>query len=100
MPAAASRLPSSLVLVGAGRMGGAMLEGWLSVGLDPAAVTVIEPAPSPEIRSLCGARGIRLDPAPDGVRPPEVLVLAVKPQTLPAAAEAVAPLVGPDTLLV
>ena len=30
-------LPASLVLVGAGKMGGAMLEGWLAVGLDPAA---------------------------------------------------------------
>jgi pyrroline-5-carboxylate reductase len=81
-------------------MGGAMLEGWLAVGLDPAAVTVIEPAPAAELEALCRTRGIRLNPAPDGVRPPEVVVLAVKPQTLPAAAAGIAPLVGPDTLLV
>ena len=98
MTSSASLLPSSLVLVGAGKMGGAMLEGWLAVGLDPAAVAVIEPAPSPEIRSLCGARGIRLNPESPG--PAEIVVLAIKPQTLPAAAPTIAPLVGPDTLLV
>ena len=47
-----SRRPFRLVLVGAGKMGGAMLEGWLAVGLDPSAVTVIEPAPAPEIAAL------------------------------------------------
>ena len=98
MTSSASLLPSSLVLVGAGKMGGAMLEGWLAVGLEPAAVAVIEPAPSPEIEALSRARGIRLNP--ENPRPSEIVVLAVKPQTLPAAAEAVAPLVGPDTLLV
>src|SRR4051794_29254258 len=97
MTSSASLPPSSLVLVGAGKMGGAMLEGWLAVGLDPAAVAVIEPAPSPEIRSLC-ARGIRLNPESPG--PAEIVVLAIKPQTLPAAAPTIAPLVGPDTLLV
>ncbi|HVL21767.1 MAG TPA: NAD(P)-binding domain-containing protein, partial [Amaricoccus sp.] len=96
MTSSASLLPSSLVLVGAGKMGGAMLEGWLAVGLNPAAVAVIEPAPSPEIRSLCAARGIRLNPESPG--PPEVLVLAIKPQTLPVAAPTIAPLVGPETL--
>src|SRR5215211_4527775 len=99
MTSSASALPSSLALVGAGKMGGAMLEGWLAVGLDPAAVAVIEPAPSPEIEALCRNRGIRLNP-PDTARPPEVMVLAIKPQTLPAAAPTVAPLVGPDTLVV
>src|SRR5687768_6952098 len=70
-------LPSSLALVGAGKMGGAMLEGWLAVGLDPSAVAVIEPAPAPEIAALCDARGIRLNP--ENPRPAEIVVLAVKP---------------------
>ncbi|HEX8165409.1 MAG TPA: pyrroline-5-carboxylate reductase [Beijerinckiaceae bacterium] len=99
MTSSVSALPSSLVLVGAGRMGGAMLEGWLSVGLDPAAVAVIDPKPSPEIETLCRARGIRLNP-PGAVEPPEVVVLAVKPQTLDAAAPGIVRLVGPGTLLV
>src|ERR687897_22582 len=93
MTSSASLLPSSLVLVGAGKMGGAMLEGWLAVGLEPAAVAVIEPAPSPEIEALSRARGIRLNP--ENPRPSEIVVLAVKPQTLPAGAEGGAPALRP-----
>ncbi len=37
-----------LALVGAGKMGGAMLEGWLALGLDPKNVVVVEPQPSSE----------------------------------------------------
>ncbi|MGA9323404.1 MAG: pyrroline-5-carboxylate reductase, partial [Xanthobacteraceae bacterium] len=33
-----------IVLAGAGKMGGALLDGWLRAGLDPAKVAVIEPA--------------------------------------------------------
>ena len=94
-----SALPSSLVLVGAGKMGGAMLEGWLAVGLDPGGVAVIDPAPSPEIEALCRSPGIRLNP-PGSIEPPEVVVLAIKPQTLDAAAPGIGRVVGPGTLLV
>lgn len=91
-------LPASVTLVGAGRMGSALLSGWLAAGLDPAGTTVIDPAPSPGIVALCEGRGIALNPP----RPPvsEALVLAVKPQGLEAAAPALAPLLGPGTLLV
>ena len=34
-----------LVLVGAGKMGGALLKGWLDRGLDAQAVVVVDPAP-------------------------------------------------------
>jgi len=95
-----SRLPSSLVLVGAGKMGGAMLEGWLAAGLQPAGVVVLEPQPSPALEALCAAREIRLNPPIAGVDPPEALVLAIKPQSLEAAAPGIAPLVGPATVLI
>ena len=42
----------TLVLVGAGKMGGAMLEGWLALGLDPAKVAILEPKPADEIEAL------------------------------------------------
>jgi pyrroline-5-carboxylate reductase len=92
-------LPSSLILVGAGKMGGAMLDGWLAVGLPPEAVAVVEPEPSDALRRLCAERAIRLNPPPGAAAPPDVLVLAIKPQTLEAAAQTVNPLVGPNTLL-
>jgi pyrroline-5-carboxylate reductase len=100
MLAAASNLPSSLVLVGAGKMGGAMLEGWLSVGLAPEALTVVEPQPSEAIASLCGSRGVTLNPERADQAPPQVAVLAIKPQMLEAASARIAELVGPDTLVV
>ena len=90
-------LPGALTLVGAGRMGGAMLAGWLAGGLDPARTVVIDPAASAELIDLCAARGIALNPA----RPAsaDALVLAMKPQGLDAAAAALAAMVGPDTLV-
>ena len=36
-------LPQSLVLIGAGKMGGAMLEGWLRIGIAPAGISLIDP---------------------------------------------------------
>ena len=44
--------PQSLVLTGAGKMGEALLRGWLAGGLAPARVTIIEPKPSPAIAAL------------------------------------------------
>jgi pyrroline-5-carboxylate reductase len=100
MPAAASTLPSSLVLVGAGKMGGAMLEGWLSVGLAPGALTVVDPQPSEAIAALCRARGVTLNPESATADRPAVVVLAIKPQMLEAASPGIAQLVGPGTLVV
>jgi pyrroline-5-carboxylate reductase len=77
-----------LALVGAGKMGGALLEGWLRLGLDPKKIIVFEPAPLPQIAALTG-RGIELNPAPTALRAANVVVIAVKPQT---AVEALAPL--------
>lgn len=94
-----SILPKSLVLVGAGRMGGAMLRGWLDLGVSAAAVTIIEPYPSSELTALCSASGATLNPTKPP-QAPDALVLAVKPQTLDAAAPQIAPLVGPRTLVV
>jgi pyrroline-5-carboxylate reductase len=100
MPAAASTLPSSLVLVGAGKMGGAMLEGWLSVGLPPGALTVVDPQPSEAAAALCRARGVTLNPESTTGDRPAVAVLAIKPQMLEAASPGIAQLVGPGTLVV
>jgi pyrroline-5-carboxylate reductase len=95
----AAALPASLVLIGAGKMGGAMLEGWLKVGLPGASVTVIDPRPSDDMTRLCAERGVLLNPA-EPAREPEVLVLATKPQMLDDAAGAVNRLLGPRTLIV
>jgi pyrroline-5-carboxylate reductase len=81
-------------------MGGALLEGWLSVGLNASSATVLDPKPTPGIEALCGRRGIALNPLVAHLRPPESVVLAIKPQSLDEAAPMVDRLIGPDTLLV
>lgn len=94
-------LPASLVLVGGGKMGGAMLDGWLQLGLSPASVTVLDPNPSPALQDLARTRRLRLaQRAEPGGSAPEVLVLAVKPQSLADAAPGLWPLVSPETLVV
>lgn len=93
-----SDIPGRVLLVGAGKMGGAMLEGWIGLGLDPAMAAVIDPGPPPEIAALIEARGIALNPLNGG--PPAVMLLAVKPQVAPEVVAKVAPLAGPNTLIV
>ncbi|MGO4386429.1 pyrroline-5-carboxylate reductase [Microvirga sp. 2YAF29] len=91
-------LPSSLILVGAGKMGGSMLEGWLKVGLNPKGVTVVDPCPSDAMMRFCSEKGIALNPA--SVSPADVLVLAVKPQMLDTAAADLNGYLGPQTLII
>jgi len=87
---ALSDLSGTIVLVGAGKMGGAMLEGWLALGLDPARVIAIEPQPAPELAALAG-RGLRLNPAPEAVRETSAIVIAIKPQVAPEVVPTLAP---------
>ena len=88
--------PARLVLVGAGKMGGAMAQGWLDAGLSASSLTILEPNPSLEIASLAD-RGIALNP--HIATPPDMLVLAVKPQSLDQVAPQIAALAGEHTLI-
>jgi pyrroline-5-carboxylate reductase len=87
----------TIALAGAGKMGGAMLTGWLAQGLDPKHVVVIEPHLSPEIKALAG---IRLNPTPKEAGEVDTLVVAVKPQSFREAGAALKAFVGPSTLVV
>lgn len=93
----ADRFEASLLLAGAGKMGGALLRAWLDRGYDPRKIDVIEPHPSPELIELEQAKGFALR-APS--RPPGILVLAIKPQTLDEAAASLASFASPNTLVV
>lgn len=84
-----------LVLLGCGRMGGAMLDGWLAAGLPPGSVTIVEPAQTPVIAAFA-ARGVRYAAAAPSSA--AAVVLAVKPQMMTAALPSVAGLAGPRTL--
>jgi pyrroline-5-carboxylate reductase len=98
MSSNAPHLPSSLILVGAGKMGGSMLEGWLKVGMKPEDVTVLDPKPSEEVMRLCQEKGISLNPADPAAA--DVLILAIKPQMLDEAAPALNGILGPQTLII
>ena len=68
-----------LMLVGCGKMGGAMLEGWLARGLAPQDIVIAEPVEAlrPKrdgMRSVASTSEI--------VETPEIVVLAVKPQSM------------------
>jgi pyrroline-5-carboxylate reductase len=87
----------SLVLLGAGKMGGAMLEGWIARGLEPSRITIIEPQPAKALKALT-RHGLNLNPKGKATTA-SVVVVAVKPQTAPEAVPALAPYVGKTTLL-
>jgi pyrroline-5-carboxylate reductase len=89
----------TIALAGAGKMGGAMLTGWLAQGLDAKRVVVIEPHPSAEIGALA-AQGVRLNPSVKEAGEVDTLVVAVKPQSFREAGASLKPFVGPSTLVV
>lgn len=76
---ALNTIDGHIVLAGAGKMGGAMLTGWIAGGLDPKRAVVIDPYISDEINAL-GAKGVRLNPDVKNIGAVAALVLAVKPQ--------------------
>jgi pyrroline-5-carboxylate reductase len=80
-------------------MGGALLQGWLALGLSPEKVAVIEPLPSPELAAL-SKQGLRLNPPRDVVGAVAAVVVAVKPQIAPEVLPALAPFVGAGTVVV
>ena len=92
-------LTGTLVLAGAGKMGGAMLTGWLAQGLDPKRVVVIDPFVSDDIAALA-SDGVRINPAATAIGDVATLVLAVKPQMFREAGAALKAFVRPATLVV
>lgn len=98
LPATGLALDRPLLLIGYGKMGGAMLEGWLARGLAPAKTYVVEPAGAPTL----SARGVNvlasLDAVPAGLDPAAVVV-AVKPQTMDKVLPALGAIAGPGCLV-
>jgi pyrroline-5-carboxylate reductase len=94
-----AQIKTTIVLAGAGKMGGAMLSGWLAQGLDAKRVVVIEPHPSDEISALT-AKGIRLNASAKDIGAVATLVVALKPQTFREAGAMLNSFSGPSTLVV
>ncbi|MBK5933805.1 pyrroline-5-carboxylate reductase [Rhodovulum imhoffii] len=86
-----------LVLLGCGKMGSAMLEGWMAGGLPAGSVWVVDPHPSEWLCSRAGD-GVHLnDDFPEN---PAIVLLAVKPQLMEDALPQVARFGGGGTLFI
>lgn len=83
-----------LVLLGCGKMGSAMLAGWLGRGLPPASVWVLEPRPSDWLKDT----GVRInEPLPAS---PAIVLVAVKPQMMADALPTLKSMGNGETLFV
>jgi len=86
-----------LLLIGCGKMGGAMLAGWLELGL-PAETVVVEPSAAAVTAFAGRVRHVSaIAEIPAGFAP-EAIILATKPQEAPNALPALAHLAGPETV--
>jgi pyrroline-5-carboxylate reductase len=92
-------LSGPIVLCGAGKMGNALLEGWLESGLAPDRIVALEPHPTPAIAALA-ARGVRLNPHTGTLKDVAAIVIAVKPQIAAETLPGLAPMTGQATLVV
>ncbi len=88
-----------ILLVGAGRMGGALLKGWLAQGVAPGRIFVQEPSAPPDVAEVIAGAGIATGLPPALPAAPAVILLAVKPQVMDDVLPGVAALAGPDTVV-
>jgi pyrroline-5-carboxylate reductase len=91
-----------LLLVGAGKMGTAMLERWLASGLSPSDVTILDPYLEGDRWAELARGGIATATSVAGAadRPYKVMVLAVKPQSMAEALTQVRALAAPGTTII
>lgn len=87
-----------VLLVGAGKMGGALIEGWLKRGIKPERIAVADPAPPFEVARLIAERKISRDP--QKFPAPGAIVLAVKPQVANEVVPPLKALVKPNTVVI
>jgi pyrroline-5-carboxylate reductase len=89
-----------ILMLGAGRMGGALIEGWRRAGaVAPDQLILRDPFPTPDARAVAAA-GARLNPPDAVLAEASTVVLAVKPQLWRETAAETAALLAPDAIIV
>ena len=89
-----------VVLAGAGKMGAALLQGWMARGLPASSIIIQDPAPSAGAAELARRHGIRTVASITSLdRAPSVIVAAVKPQAMDPVFSALAKFAGPNTVV-
>jgi len=74
---------SPLVILGCGKMGGALLGGWLAQGMPGAAIRIVDPVPSDALKQTASEHGIALLSDMQAVaETPKALLIAIKPQMM------------------
>src|SRR3984957_3412061 len=94
-----AHLSRTILLVGAGKMGGALLEGWLALGLDPKNAAGLGPPP-PRGPPFLAPRGLRLNAAASAIGETSAIIIAVKPQMAAEVVPTLASYVGAGTVVV
>jgi pyrroline-5-carboxylate reductase len=82
-------MSDSLLLVGGGKMGSALLSGWLTRGIAPGSVHVVEP--NAEAAAHYAASGVSVGASADSIpasAQPQTVLFAVKPQVMEAVVPA------------
>ncbi len=89
-----------VVLQGVGRLGSAILEGWLATGaVDPADLIILTPSEKP-VAEAARARGARINPPLEELANARAFVIGVKPAKWLEAAQAVLPHLAADAVIV
>jgi pyrroline-5-carboxylate reductase len=93
-------LDGPVVLAGAGRMGAALLAGWIERGLQPGDIIVQEPNLAGDAAGLVREHGLRVVPLLRSLpSTPSVIVVAIKPQAMDAVFPPLAKHAGPATVV-
>lgn len=83
-----------VILVGCGRLGSAMVEGWLATGaVDPRDLIILTPSDKPAAETARAA-GARINPPVEALTDARAVVLAVKPAKWRDVAADLAPKIG------
>lgn len=88
-----------IAIIGAGKMGEALLAGLLRTGHDPAGVLVVEPRQEHALE-LRARYGVETVPVGGAAARARTLILALKPQDMVALLDEIAPLLKPGSLIV
>ena len=87
-------MQGTILLVGCGKMGGALLDGWFKRGLSPVDAIIVEPAGRASVAACSSHRALTVLPhmrdVPRDFRP-DVVLFAVKPQVADQVVPAYAP---------
>lgn len=90
----------SILLVGAGNMGGAMLGGWLAKGIPAKNICVLDPSPNPAMAKLITDNEICHETNADKLVAPDILLIALKPQIMGDVLPALKHMVGKNTVAI